>query len=588
MNLTHLSTTSQTARPNLSGRHLAACAVLGALLATAAHADMYYNPMWKTNPPAAGGLSAAPIITSMTQQDTNFVLSWYGPQGTYFIESTPLGGPTNWTRIATNIASDFAWSVTLTNVQGSASLFRVINYNGFMGTGACWGCHGDKYAEYSQTAHGSAYSLIASMPLSLGCVACHTVGFGQTSGFTTPTDTPHLENVGCENCHGPGGAHKYGDHDVVRPAVTIAAEVCGSCHDGYHHPTFDEWTNTLHAMVNPDVASGISDTASGQSRAMTCGPCHSGAVRLAMLDNWEDMMNGTTNYLNLPSGNDAKAYAITCVVCHDPHSNEIDRQLRNPTFSTNFFTFFTGSITTNVVTTNFAGTITTNTYNLNTPFAGQYNPNIQLCGQCHNSRGATWQGTSRPPHHSPQYTLLSGAVQTNYLNGTLSQPATHGLNTNGCTQCHMYAETPETLSETNPAYTGHRFEVSLGGCTVAGCHSDTNQALGFLQFTQQDTTNRISELVGLLNQWGTTKAPDVLRTNYGAMSWEFTTPGTLSAGTAGPTSARQSQIPDTIKQARFNLYIVFHDQSLGVHNGAYARFLLNDAKTKVQTELNKP
>lgn len=582
MNLTHL-TNAVAARPR-TGARLAACVLLGALLGATAQADMY------SNAPFAGGIDSRPVITSVTQQDTNVVLTWYGPQGTYFIESTPSGGPTNWTRIATNIASDFAWGITLTNMQGSANFFRVINYNGFMGSGACAGCHGDKFDEWMTTDHANAYADIANMPPAVrqSCVVCHTIGFGQTSGFVDATSTPHLLNVGCENCHGPGGAHKYGDHDVARPAVTLAASLCGGCHDGFHHPTYTEWTSTPHATVTEDVSSGFGDTPSGQSREMSCGPCHSGAVRIAMLDNWEQMMSGYTNYLALPSTHDAAAYGVTCAVCHDPHSNEIDRQLRNPPASTDFFTFFNGSVTTNVVSTNSSGGFITNTFNLNTPFANQYNPNIQLCGQCHNSRGGIWQGTSRPPHHSPQYNLLIGAVQTNYLNGTVSQPSMHGLNTNGCTQCHMYPETPETPTETNPAYTGHRFEVSLNGCVVSGCHSSTDQAEIFLNATQQDTTNRITEIVGMLNQWGTTKAPDVLRTNYGALSWEFTTPGALSTGTAGPSSSRQGQIPNSIKQARFNLYIVFHDQSLGVHNGDYARFLLNDAKTKVQAELNKP
>lgn len=592
MNLTRFSNLSPL---GTWGRRVAACVVLGMMLGTTAHADMYFNPTWptsaaawETNPPPQGGLNGAPIITSVTQQGTNLALTWYGPQGTYFVESTPMGGPTNWTRVATNISSDFAWGVTLTNVQGSANFFRVVNYNNFEGTGACQGCHGDKYEEYSQTAHADAYNTIASMPLSLGCVACHTTGFNQTTGFTTPQATPHLKNVGCESCHGSGGAHKYGDHDVVKPAVTIASEVCGTCHTDVHHPTYTEWKDSGHGAVTGELQTEFADPASGDSRQLQCGPCHSGATRLAMLANWEDTMTGYTNYLTLPSGHDAGLYGPTCAVCHDPHSAENDRQLRNPLASTDFFTFFTSTTIVTNYYTNFAGTVTSKVQYVNRAFNTQYNPDIQMCGQCHNSRGATWQGTSRPPHHSPQYNLLIGAVQTNYLNGTVSQPADHGLNPQGCAQCHMYPETPETIDEAHPAYTGHRFEVGLSGCAITGCHSSTNQAQIFLTGTQQDTTNQITEIVGMLNQWGTTKAPDVLRTNYGALSWEFSTPGTLSTGTAGPTTARQASIPTGIKQARFNLYMVFHDGSLGVHNGEYARFLLNDARTKVQAELNKP
>jgi hypothetical protein len=40
-------------------------------------------------------------------------------------------------------------------------------------------------------------------------------------------------------------------------------------------------------------------------------------------------------------------------------------------------------------------------------------------------------------------------------------------------------------------------------------------------------------------------------------------------------------VPDTIQQARFNLYLAFHDGSLGVHNGDYVRRLLNLARSNV-------
>jgi hypothetical protein len=44
-------------------------------------------------------------------------------------------------------------------------------------------------------------------------------------------------------------------------------------------------------------------------------------------------------------------------------------------------------------------------------------------------------------------------------------------------------------------------------------------------------------------------------------------------------------VPDAIKKARFNLYLVQRDASQGVHNKDYTRFLLNDAKTNVQSLL---
>src|SRR6185312_9998287 len=46
------------------------------------------------------------------------------------------------------------------------------------------------------------------------CIVCHTVGFGYKSGFTDAIKTPHLENVGCESCHGPGSLHAKNPNDL--------------------------------------------------------------------------------------------------------------------------------------------------------------------------------------------------------------------------------------------------------------------------------------------------------------------------------------------------------------------------------------
>jgi len=78
-----------------------------------------------------------------------------------------------------------------------------------------------------------------------------------------------------------------------------------------------------------------------------------------------------------------------------------------------------------------------------------------------------------------------------------------------------------------------------------------------------------------------------LRTNYGTRAWEYTNPGDLSAGGSGPGSAEQGLIPDAIKKARFNLYLVLYDGSYGVHNGPFAITLLESARRWVQEELNQ-
>jgi hypothetical protein len=395
-----------------STQRLLAATVLSATLGLSAQAaDMY-------QPPSAtpGGVQAQSQITGITTAGSNTTVCWYGMQGWYSVEMSTNNAPP-WTSVGTTSASAFSNCLSVANGGNSNAFFRLNQNNAYVGSGGCAGCHGDKFAQESQTRHFSALDTLKKigMDKNPSCLPCHTVGYGQPTGYTDSTNTSHLSDVGCENCHGPAAWHKYSDHDLIRPAVTIAAETCGGCHDGSHHPTYSEWTNSAHAFVTPDEASTFLPPNTGPARQMTCGPCHSGATRMAMLKNYQAQQQGRTNFLNLPSGHDAATYGPTCVVCHDPHSKAAysvtnivtttngmvtnivvaPAQLRNPTFSKDYFTFFTTAATKVVVTTNFAGVVTRTTNFLNDSFTTQYDPSIQVCGQCHNSRGARWDGIGK-------------------------------------------------------------------------------------------------------------------------------------------------------------------------------------------------
>jgi hypothetical protein len=150
--------------------------------------------------------------------------------------------------------------------------------------------------------------------------------------------TPHLIGVQCENCHGPGGSHIANIRDIsVRPKVTLAAEVCGGCHNAFHHSTFDEWKQSKHPIVTPDVAESI--LSQGEPRMQSCGVCHSGAVREALLEQLENPA------APLPSREDAAYFGVTCAVCHTAHGlTGNPSQLRNPTYSTNHFSYSTDDV----------------------------------------------------------------------------------------------------------------------------------------------------------------------------------------------------------------------------------------------------
>jgi hypothetical protein len=107
-------------------------------------------------------------------------------------------------------------------------------------------------------------------------------------------------------------------------------------------------------------------------------------------------------------------------------------------------------------------------------------------------------------------------------------------------------------------------------------------------FVQGLISGQIQTVQASLVNWATNKAPAILGTaDYGTRAWEYTTPGELSPGGPGPNTTQQGLIPLNIKMARFNLYLVFHDASFGVHNPLYSLALLNTAQSMVQTELKK-
>lgn len=542
------------------GRKLGLCAVLVTL-----GVAWLTGPAWADRPRLvkrwAGGVCPFPIITSTTSTSTQSVsVNWTGFAGPYKVERIQKLGDTNWTQVG----STRDMSLTLSQ-GGPVGFFRVQAPSpNFAGAAKCMQCHVG-HTSWSDTAHAAAYDSLKSigMQKNASCLPCHTVGFGAPTGFINETNTPGLAGVQCESCHGPAGAHANNPDDLsVVPVKTQAAFLCGGCHTGEHNPQSDEWNTTLHAKVDAHVAGYFADPTNGPARMQSCGACHGGATRLAMLQ--------ATTFdipVTLPSTNDATAIGVTCVVCHDPHVKSADSnqpfQLRSPLASMKPYS-----------------------YNTSVDFASQYDSSINVCGQCHNLRGGKWTDTSRPPHHSPQYNMLigSGGVES-----TNTPPQSyHRTNDLQCAQCHVTSISMAKPTPQNPNIRGHTFEPRMDACQP--CHFDPQAAADQVESTQTDVKKRISTVKALLDQWAATKAPASLRTKYGALGWEFSTPGALSdpAGTLkGPTTNEQTNVPPNIKQARFNLYMVQHDASFGVHNGKYTRYLLKVAQDKVNSELGQ-
>ena len=544
-----------------------------------------------------GGMPGLPLMGGINKLTNGVQITWDGPSGYYqvFQKSNSLSAP--W--LACGAATNRQRSATITQLYSNA-FFRVSGpVPKYAGSKICISCHLNVCRYETNTAHASAFSntnfVAAGGQTNASCLVCHTVGYGlmvsgKPVGFVSAATTPQFEGVQCENCHGPAANHAASEDDPsVRPQVEIAATLCGGCHRANaaypNPPTFDDWSASAHAVVVPDA---LQVMASSTNNLRSCGVCHSGSARLALLNGLDPAVTVKNDY-NLPQ---------TCVVCHDPHAtNSIAPvQLRNPLSSTNDF-HLAGAALTNAAA--YTVLLTANT-------------NINLCAQCHNDRGAKWSDTARPPHHSLQYNMLLATVGElapfyppyQAAHAGLSGSASVSISgtfylTNQCAACHMQSF---AASGGKPS---HSFTVVTNVC--ANCHNVSQLPSLPLTTYVGGFSNQIAGLIVSLNQWAATKAPTVLKTN-GAVAWEYPTAdglawqtnasGVLTGWTQseqtlpafnGPATVFQSSLtnyPGVLK-ARFNLYLVLNDGSRGAHNWLYSLFLLNSAQYFVQQELNK-
>jgi len=185
----------------------------------------------------------------------------------------------------------------------------------YLGKESCLACHADVHGEWEQTIHATAFQTLVDSgdEANYLCLPCHTVGYGVPGGYLDEESTPHLKNVQCESCHGPGSNHAD-DPDANPLEVNVASALCGSCHQSCHglcgddhHPQHEQWLTSKHAtawfdiMWDPDLDA-------------SCLECHSTEYRLAPEGDKPGLDEITLN--------------IECVACHDQHSVALSGQLR--------------------------------------------------------------------------------------------------------------------------------------------------------------------------------------------------------------------------------------------------------------------
>jgi hypothetical protein len=119
----------------------------------------------------------------------------------------------------------------------------------YVTSAACSQCHVAQYMKWVNSPHAHATDPLPprAFEFEANCLDCHATG-SKPASAADKIETPRLQNVQCEQCHGPGGNH------VAKPAkgygrVASLQSACASCHTTETSPDFDlqtAWAKIKH------------------------------------------------------------------------------------------------------------------------------------------------------------------------------------------------------------------------------------------------------------------------------------------------------------------------------------------------------
>ncbi|HVZ71516.1 MAG TPA: multiheme c-type cytochrome [Polyangia bacterium] len=123
----------------------------------------------------------------------------------------------------------------------------------YVGMDKCVSCHEPAGIFWRGTVHAQAWKTLVDVgkQADYKCVSCHVTGYGEVGG-TSLGFTKKLENIQCEQCHGPGSAHVAGEGLESPPAIQldVPSSVCTTCHNEHHSDTFN-YNAYLRDVVGP-------------------------------------------------------------------------------------------------------------------------------------------------------------------------------------------------------------------------------------------------------------------------------------------------------------------------------------------------
>ncbi|VVB91011.1 Cytochrome c554 and c-prime [uncultured archaeon] len=201
----------------------------------------------------------------------------------------------------------------------------------YIGPDGCKFCHLVNYDEWMMTNHSRAFQVLVDnrQDKNESCIPCHV------TGYNNKTKTYKYKDITCEACHGSGDISAniaeqvigivYSDSNKSQEeiqrlltklnltkksmVINLTAEMCGRCHQGDHHPTYEEWNKSLHAQSMVTVKS--QKTASD-----SCLKCQSVEWITA-----GEHSKPTLKEVTL---------GLTCEACHNVHNHTNAYLLRKP------------------------------------------------------------------------------------------------------------------------------------------------------------------------------------------------------------------------------------------------------------------
>ncbi len=118
----------------------------------------------------------------------------------------------------------------------------------YVGSEKCASCHQEAAKVHFASMHAKAIPTLEKEghQADPDCLSCHTVGFGEEGGYFVK-DRLQFGEVGCESCHGEGGAHSAAPKD--HPLGKVPQQTCLKCHTSKTSPGFNFltfWSKIKH------------------------------------------------------------------------------------------------------------------------------------------------------------------------------------------------------------------------------------------------------------------------------------------------------------------------------------------------------